>query len=104
MRVVLFVGDDWAEDHHDVEVQDVTGRRLGKARLAEGVAGIARFHALVGEFAEVEDPAGAGQVLVGIETDRGCVGGGAGRGGVSGVRGQSDAGGPLSGAAWHVGS
>jgi Transposase/Transposase IS116/IS110/IS902 family len=71
VRVVLFVGDDWAEDHHDVEVQDATGRRLGKARLAEGVAGIARFHALVGEFVNVEDPAGAGQVLVGIETDRG---------------------------------
>lgn len=69
--MVLFVGNDWAEDHHDVEVQDATGRRLGKARLPEGVAGIARFHALVGEFADPEDPAGAGQVLVGIETDRG---------------------------------
>ena len=70
--MVLFVGNDWAEDHHDVEVQDATGRRLGKARLEEGVAGIARFHALVGEFADPEDPAGAGQVLVGIETDRGA--------------------------------
>ena len=48
--VVLFVGNDWAEDHHDVEVQDAAGRRLGKARLPEGVAGIARLHALVGEF------------------------------------------------------
>jgi hypothetical protein len=27
---LLFVGDDWAEDHHDVEVQDQTGRRLAK--------------------------------------------------------------------------
>lgn len=32
-RTVLFVGDDRAENHHDVEVQDVTGRRLGKARF-----------------------------------------------------------------------
>ena len=45
---VLFVGDDWAEDHHDVEVQDATGRRLGRARLPEGVAGIARLHELIG--------------------------------------------------------
>jgi len=30
MAMVLFVGDDWAEDHHDVEVRDATGRRLGK--------------------------------------------------------------------------
>jgi hypothetical protein len=71
VRVVLFVGNDWAEDHHDVEVQDATGRRLGKARLPEGVAGIARLHALVGEFTDPDDEAGPGQVLVGIETDRG---------------------------------
>ena len=32
---MLFVGDDWAEDHHDVEVQDETGRRLGRARLPD---------------------------------------------------------------------
>jgi hypothetical protein len=69
--MVLFVGDDWAEDHHDVEVQDATGRRLGKARLPEGVAGIARLHALIGEFTDPDDEAGAGQVVVGIETDRG---------------------------------
>jgi Transposase/Transposase IS116/IS110/IS902 family len=68
---VLFVGDDWAEDHHDVEVLDAAGARLGRARLPEGVEGIARFHALVGRFADPDDPAGAGQVLVGIETDRG---------------------------------
>ena len=47
--MLLFVGDDWAEDHHDVEVQDEAGRRLAKARLPEGVAGIARLHALIGE-------------------------------------------------------
>ena len=22
---MIFVGDDWAEDHHDIEVQDATG-------------------------------------------------------------------------------
>jgi hypothetical protein len=69
--VVLFVGDDWAEDHHDVEVQDGQGRRLGKARLPEGVAGIAGLHALIGQFADPDDEAGPAQVLVGIETDRG---------------------------------
>jgi transposase len=64
-----FVGDDWAEDHHDVEVQDETGRRLGKARLPEGVAGIARFHELIAGL--VAPDTGPDQVLVGIETDRG---------------------------------
>jgi hypothetical protein len=66
---VLFVGDDWAEDHHDVEVQDETGRRLGKQRLPEGVAGIAGLHELIGRFAAEDlEPE---QVVVGIETDRG---------------------------------
>jgi hypothetical protein len=44
----LFVGDDWAEDHHDVELMDAAGRRLAKARLPEGVASIARLHAMLG--------------------------------------------------------
>ena len=66
---MLFVGDDWAEDHHDVEVQDETGRRLGRARLDEGMAGIARLHTLIGTHAgEDTQP---DQVVVGIETDRG---------------------------------
>jgi transposase len=66
---VLFVGDDWAEDHHDVELQDPTGRRLGKARLEEGIAGIARLHAMVGE--QLGDDAEPAQVMLGIETERG---------------------------------
>jgi transposase len=67
--VLLFVGDDWAEDHHDVEIQDESGHRLAKARLSEGVAGMARLHALVGEHLDAD--ADSGQVAVGIETDRG---------------------------------
>ena len=33
---MLFVGDDWAETHHDIELMDTAGRRLAKARLPEG--------------------------------------------------------------------
>jgi transposase len=65
----LFVGDDWAEDHHDVEVMDGSGRRLARARLPEGVAGMARLHTILGELAG--DDADDVEVLVGIETDRG---------------------------------
>ena len=66
----LFVGDDWAEDHHDVELMDATGRRLATARLPEGVAGMARLHAMIGERVG-EDPDEDVEVVVGIETDRG---------------------------------
>ena len=65
----LFVGDDWAEDHHDVEVMDEAGRVLARKRLLEGVAGMARLHELTGEHL-----GGDGQdaeVVIGIETDRG---------------------------------
>lgn len=66
---MLFVGDDWAEDHHDVEVQDQDGGVLKRARLPEGMAGMARFHDLVGRF--VADDADPSEVGVCIETDRG---------------------------------
>jgi transposase len=62
----VFVGLDWAEDHHDVFVEDDTGRRLGSGRLPDGVAGIARFHELIADHAD--NPA---QVQVATETDRG---------------------------------
>src|SRR5258708_6320495 len=68
-RRLLFVGDDWAEEHHDVELQDETGRVLGRAKLPEGVAGVARLHAMIGEhLGEQDDDA---TVVVGIETERG---------------------------------
>jgi transposase len=70
VNAVLFVGDDWA-DHHDVEIQDETDRRLAKARLREGVVGMARLHAMLGEHLDPDADQVAGQVAVGIETDRG---------------------------------
>ena len=66
---MIFVGDDWAEDHHDVEVQDEHGRALKAARLPDGVDGMTRFHELVARF--LPDNADPDQVLVCIETDRG---------------------------------
>ena len=64
--MVLYVGDDWAEDHHDVHLMDESGERLAARRLPEGVAGVTALHALVAQHA-----AGPGEVVIGIETDRG---------------------------------
>src|SRR6516225_8001022 len=63
---MIFVGDDWAEDHHDVHVMDEAGARLASRRLPEGLAGIRAFHELTAGLAGQ-----AGEVVVGIETDRG---------------------------------
>src|SRR3954464_12521492 len=66
---VLFIGNDWAEAHHDIELVYDDGRRLARRRLPEGVDGLATLHALVADH--LADDAEADQVLVGIETDRG---------------------------------
>jgi hypothetical protein len=66
---MLFIGDDWAEAHHDIEIEDEAGRLLVRKRLAEGLAGVTLLHELIAEHL---DPSGEpDQVLVGIETDRG---------------------------------
>jgi transposase len=67
--VRVFVGDDWAEDHHDVELMDAAGRVLARKRLPEGVAGMARLHELIGQHLG-DDPDDA-EVVIGTETDRG---------------------------------
>jgi transposase len=73
---VLFVGDDWAEAHHDIEIVDEQGHRLTKRRLPEGLDGVSRLHALIAaampqDWAELEQAEAASRVKIGIETDRG---------------------------------
>jgi transposase len=65
----LFVGDDWAEDHHDVELMDAAGRVLARGRVPEGVAGMARLHELIGQ--QLGEDGEDAEVVIGIETDRG---------------------------------
>lgn len=52
---MLFVGDDWAEAHHDIEIIND--------------AGIEALHALIADRLGADDD--AGDVVIGIETDRG---------------------------------
>jgi transposase len=64
----LCVGDDWAQDHHDIEVMGEAGEVLARKRLPEGVTGIGQLHELIGRFLPAD---GVAEVQVGIETDRG---------------------------------
>jgi transposase len=72
-EALLFIGDDWSEDHHDVELMDASGRRLAKARLPEGMAGMTRLHAMIGQALgdDIDADGVAERVKIGIETDRG---------------------------------
>jgi len=63
---MLFVGVDWAEDHHDICLMDEQGKVIGSKRVEESLQGAAQVHALIADWAD--DP---GQVIIGIETDRG---------------------------------
>jgi transposase len=65
---VLFVGVDWAEDHHDVSVMAEDGSILSKRRVADSVVGIGDLHGLVAEHSGDDEA-----VVVGIEIDRGLL-------------------------------
>jgi hypothetical protein len=55
-----FVGDDWSEAHHDVEIHDEARRRVVRHKPLEGISGIALVHELIGQHAadcdDADDP------------------------------------------------
>jgi transposase len=65
---MIYLGIDWAEDHHDLCLLDEAGERLATARVPDGVEGLRRLHELVALHADSADV-----VVVGIETDRGLL-------------------------------
>ncbi len=65
---MVFLGVDWAEEHHDVCLLDEQGEVLGRAQVANSLEGVGHIHALVAEHSEE-----SGEVVVGIETDRGLL-------------------------------
>ena len=64
--MTLYVGDDWSEDHHAIQLMNEAGEQLAARRLPEGVKGVAALHELIAQHAS--DP---GEVVVGIESERG---------------------------------
>jgi transposase len=62
----IYVGHDWAEDHHDIHIDGADGRRLHAGRVPEGVDGVSQLHAVIADL--VDEPH---KVLVASETDRG---------------------------------
>lgn len=65
---MIYVGIDWAENQHDVCILDRDGQLLDGLRVEEGIEGVGRLHTAVAEYAP--DP---GDVVVGLETDRGLL-------------------------------
>jgi hypothetical protein len=65
---MVFVGIDWSEKHHDVEVLAESGHRLRSFRIAHGVEGLGQLQQMLAE--QVEEPA---QVVVAVESDHGLL-------------------------------
>ncbi len=65
---MIFVGIDWSENQHEVEVMSESGQRLRSLRIGHGVAGLAKLQETIAEF--VSDP---GEVMVGVESDHGLL-------------------------------
>jgi hypothetical protein len=49
---VIFVGVDWSEDHHDIDIRSEEGQLLAARRIKHGVEGVAELHELIAMHAE----------------------------------------------------
>lgn len=65
---MIFVGIDWSEEHHEVELQTSSGRVLKRLRVSADVAGLSRLQETITE--QAEEPS---QVVVGIESNHGLL-------------------------------
>src|SRR5258708_8491635 len=66
---MVFVGVDWSEKHHEVELQDSSGKVLKRLRVGADFKGLRLLQETLTEAAE--DPA---QVVIGIEATQGLLG------------------------------
>src|SRR5207302_4085853 len=65
---VIFIGIDWSEEHHEVEVQSGSGKQLQKLRIGTGVEGLSKLQEAITSLAE--EPS---QVVIGIEANHGLL-------------------------------
>jgi transposase len=65
---VIFVGIDWSEEFHEVELQAGSGRVLKRLKLRADLAGLTRLQEVITE--EAEEPS---QVVVAIEASHGLL-------------------------------
>ncbi|MDJ0362751.1 transposase [Rhodococcus sp. H29-C3] len=67
---MIIIGDDWAQDHHDIELMSENGDVLARFRVQEDADGLATLLTRISEHTSDTDH-GDGDVLVGIERDNG---------------------------------
>lgn len=65
---MIYVGIDWADDHHDVAITDDSAQTLSQFQISHDSSGFALLHAQLARFHQSPD-----QILVAIETSRGLL-------------------------------
>jgi transposase len=65
---MIFVGVDWAEQHHDVCALGERAEARDGFRISEGIEGVGELHARLADLVDEPD-----EVVIGIETDRGLL-------------------------------
>lgn len=63
---MIIIGDDWAQNHHDIELMTQDGAVLARFRVPENAEGLGTLLARVSEHTD-----GDHEVAVGIERDNG---------------------------------
>lgn len=65
---MIYVGIDWADDHHDVAITDDSAQTLSKFQISHDSSGFTKLHAQLASFQLPPD-----QILVALETSRGLL-------------------------------
>ena len=67
-EIMIYVGIDWADDHHDVAITDDSAKTLSQFQISHDHAGFASLHGQLAEFKQ-----SPGQILIALETSRGLL-------------------------------
>jgi transposase len=65
---MIYVGIDWADDHHDIAITDDSAETLSKFQISHDSSGFTKLHAQLASFKQSPD-----QILVALETNRGLL-------------------------------
>jgi transposase len=65
---MTFIGIDWSEEHHNIEIQTGSGKRLKELRIEAGVEGLSQLQETIADL--TKEPS---QVVVGIESSHGLL-------------------------------
>ena len=65
---LIYVGIDWSEAHHEVEVQQSSGKVVKRLRIDADLPGLTRLQEVIAEEADNPD-----QVVVAIEASQGLL-------------------------------